>query len=319
MKSSAGHANRPAPGPLAHLLSLRRPAILDGAMGTELARRGENTALPLWSAGPLESAPDAVQRIHADYIAAGAEIITTDTFRTTRRTFARAGLADRSAQLTAQAVTLAREARDASGRADVLIAGSIAPLEDCYHTELVPPDAALTEEHAELAGRLADAGVDFLLLETMGTIREACAAAAAARATGREFVVSFLCKTNGALYGGEPVAEAVRLIAPLHPAAFAINCVSPRHMSVPLAHLRAALAAHAAGEETPVGLYGNVGIPGAEISMDDGQSIIEDVGPGEYAAFAGEWMQLGVAIVGGCCGTTPEHIRAVAQRLGRDV
>ena len=316
MKSSAARASEARP--LARLFGARRPAILDGAMGTELARRGLDTGLPLWSAGPLENSPGAVQRIHADYIAAGADIITTDTFRATRRTFNRAGLDDHSAELTARAVALAREARAGSGRADLLIAGSIAPLEDCYHTELVPPDAALSEEHAELAGRLAEAGADFLLLETMGTVREALAAAAAARATGLEFVVSFLCTPEGALYSSEPLSDAVRRIAPLHPAAFSINCVSARVIEKPLEQLRAAMR-HAGAAGTPVGLYANTGTPGAERSLDDRQSMIEDVEPKEYAGFAAVWEHSGVAFIGGCCGTTPEHIRAVARCLGRNV
>ncbi|HTO94015.1 MAG TPA: homocysteine S-methyltransferase family protein [Bacteroidota bacterium] len=317
MKSSAGPANEARP--LARLFSARHPAILDGAMGTELARRGEDTSLPLWSAGPLLNSPGAVSRIHADYIAAGADIVTTDTFRTTRRTFKRAGLPDRSAALAARAVSIACNARDASGRAGVLVAGSIAPLEDCYRTDLVPPDAALSEEHAELAERLSEGGVDFLLLETMGTVREAAAAAEAARGTGLEFVVSFLCKPDGALYSGEPLADAVRRIAPLHPAAFSINCVSARFMDEPITRLRAAIGEYSASDAIPFGIYANVGLPHAETSMDDSQSMIEDVEPTEYAAFAERWAQQGTAFIGGCCGTTPEHIRAVARTLGRNV
>lgn len=316
MKSSAARGNEA--GPLAKLLIARRPAILDGAMGTELARRGADTGLPLWSAGPLESAPETVKRIHADYIASGADIITTDTFRTTRRTFKRAGNPDRSAELTARAVSLARDARNESARTGVLIAGSIAPLEDCYHPELVPPDAALREEHAEHAARLAEAGVDFLLLETMGTVREAYAAAESARATGLEFVVSFICERHGNLYGGESMTEAVRGTASLNPAAFSINCVSPRFMDRALTSLRSALREIGAAG-IPVGLYANVGTPGSETVMDNSQSMIEDVGPEEYAGFAAGWAREGAAFIGGCCGTTPGHIRAVARAMGRGV
>ncbi|HUI08722.1 MAG TPA: homocysteine S-methyltransferase family protein, partial [Bacteroidota bacterium] len=317
--SSAAHGSERGAGPLAELFRRRRPAILDGAMGTELARRGADTGLPLWSAGPLETAPDAVKRILADYIAAGADIITTDTFRTTRRTFRRAAPPDRSGELTALAVALARDARQETGRGEVLIAGSIGPLEDCYHPELVPPDPVLHEEHAEIAGRLADAGVDFILIETMGTTREAYAAAVAAGGTGLEFIVSLICRRDGALYGGEPVAEAVRRIAPLKPAAFSINCVSARFMAEPLARLRAALSETHGAEGIPVGVYANVGLPGGESSMVDSQSMIENVEPKEYASLAAAWARSGVALIGGCCGTRPEHIRAVARSLGRHI
>ncbi len=125
--------------PLATLLAKKRPLILDGAMGTELQRRGANTLLPLWSAEALVLSPALVRQIHEEYIRAGADIITANTFRTTRRTFVRTGLPDRSQRLTTTALSLARQAREAFRDRDILVAGSIAPLEDCYRPELVPP------------------------------------------------------------------------------------------------------------------------------------------------------------------------------------
>src|SRR5688572_1998339 len=88
----------------------RRPVLLDGATGTELNRRGTNTDLPLWSARALLEAPDVLRKIHLDYVRAGAELITANTFRTHRRSLARAGLGDQALPLTLQAVGLAREA-----------------------------------------------------------------------------------------------------------------------------------------------------------------------------------------------------------------
>lgn len=313
MKSSAAHESKGAPGPLARLFERRRPVLLDGAMGTELERRGVPTGLPLWSAHSLLTSPEIVRRIHDEYIDAGADIITTNTFRTTRRTFIRAGLPDRSAELTPLAVTLARESSAAFPGRRVLVAGSMAPLEDCYNPALVPPDEALREEHGEHAGRLTDAGVDFLLLETMGTLREAAAAAEAARGTGLEFVVSFLCRGEEFLYGGEPLGEAVRLIMGLSPAAISLNCVSPRFMGCLLANLRSALRGIPGGENVPIGLYANVGAPGGEHG-----TFLRDVGPAAYAEFALSWVNGGASFVGGCCGTTPEYIRATAGAFARE-
>ncbi|HEU0114112.1 MAG TPA: homocysteine S-methyltransferase family protein, partial [Thermomicrobiales bacterium] len=119
--------------PLAARLAAGKPLLLDAAMGTELDRRGVRTTLPLWSAIGLIAAPDVVRQIHLDNLAAGADIITTDTFRTIRRTFAKAGRdPQEGVRLNAVAVDLARAARDKANRPDALIAGSIAPLEDCY-------------------------------------------------------------------------------------------------------------------------------------------------------------------------------------------
>jgi len=292
-------------GKLTERFARKRPLILDGAMGTELQRRGIDTGLPLWSARALETAPDTILAIHQEYIEAGADIITTNTFRTTRRTFIRAKLPDRSSQLTSEAVALATEARERSGHADVLIAGSMAPLEDCYRPDLVPPDAELREEHRELASRLARAGVDLILLETMGTIREALAACEAAVNTGKETVVSFTLDPKGNLLGGESLSDAVRTLERLSPAAFSLNCVAPRGLKEPVTTLRSLT-------KLPIFVYGNIG---REEGDRHGWEFIRDIDEKAYASFAAEWITEGAAVVGGCCGTTPEYIRILKDNL----
>jgi len=291
--------------PLSSLLSRRRPLVLDGAMGTELQRRGVDVGLPLWSANALLVAPDVVLQIHRESIDAGADIITTATFRTTARTFRRAALPDRSAPLTRRAVDLAKQARSELPERTVLIAGSVAPLEDCYRPDLVPATAELAAEHAEHTARLAAEGVDFLLLETMGTVKEIEEAARAAAATGKEFVVSFLCATDGRLYSGEPLGEAVAAACAHAPAALSVNCVSPKFIESPL-------EAIARISNLPLFAYGNVGLPNVELTDTD---FTRDVGEDQYAAGARSWVRRGVAVVGGCCGTTPDDVRAVAHAL----
>ena len=292
-------------GPLATLLASHSPVILDGAIGTLLEQRGVDTGLPLWSANALLTAPEALRRIHEEYIRAGADIVTTATFRTTGRTFRLAGLPDSSAELTAYAVGIAADARASLGARGVLIAGSMGPLEDCYRPDLVPGGAVLAQEHTEHARRLAEAGSDFLFLETFGTIRESLAAASAARGTGKEFVVSFLVTMKGTLYGGESVKDAVAAIAPLAPAALSVNCVSPRYVHLALDQLRTAAGA------IPTGVYANVGLPGGE----HGGTLRTDVDPEEYLSFARRWRAEGARIIGGCCGTSPDYIRLLADRL----
>jgi S-methylmethionine-dependent homocysteine/selenocysteine methylase len=290
---------------LTQLLSRAKPLILDGAMGTELQRRGVDTGLPLWSANALMARPEEVLQIHKDYIAAGAQIITTNTFRTTRRTLKRANLPDRSKQLATAAIDLAKKARDAFPDREVLIAGSIAPLEDCYRPDLVPSNRDLYEEHEEHAHRLVEGGVDFLLLETMNTIREAYVACKAARATGKDVIVSFICNAKGQLYSGEPLSAAIEEIAPLRPAAFSINCVSPRHIGAAIANLKVSTS-------LPFCVYGNVGLPEDE---QHGWEFTHDVTEDEYTTFARAWQRAGASIIGGCCGTTPEYVRMLARGL----
>lgn len=298
-------------GPLELLLNRTTPAILDGAMGTELQRRGVDIGLPLWSANALVNAPDVVLQIHKDYIAAGADIITTNTFRTNRRVFRNAKTPDRSRVLTNKAVQLAKQARDAFPDRHVLIAGSMAPVEDCYSAELVPSDAALQDEHAELAERLARAGVDFILVETMTTIREAYSACAAAKNTGKEVIVSFACRSDGRLYGGDLLADAVSRTGGLLPTAFSLNCTSPRHLKFVIGNLKSAISNLQLATRLPFAVYANVGHPNER----QGATVLTDVGVEEYAECAEEWRELGAAIIGGCCGTTPEYILRLARHF----
>jgi S-methylmethionine-dependent homocysteine/selenocysteine methylase len=285
---------------LREMLTPKRVLILDGAMGTELHRRGADISLPLWSARAIRTHPEVVRQIHLDYLAAGAEIITTNTFRTTKRTFRRAGLADESAVYTAEAVGIAQSAIGTVTDRAVLLAGSMAPLEDCYRPDLVPTEAELLEEHEELATRLANAGVNLLLLETMGTIREAHAACTAACHTGKDVVVSFLCNRTGNLYGNESLEDAVHAIAPLGPTAFSLNCISPRYIDTALDRLQRAT-------RLPICVYANVGR--AEDALSG--TMVVDISPSAYAEYAARWAEHGVAIIGGCCGTRPEHIAEI--------
>jgi S-methylmethionine-dependent homocysteine/selenocysteine methylase len=291
-------------GRLTSLLERQRPVLLDGAMGTELQRRGVDVGLPLWSALALRSAPDVVLQIHRDYLVAGADIITTNTFRTTSRTFRRAGVTDHSADLTRLAVMLARKAAGEVHDRPVLVAGSMAPLEDCYRPDRVPPEDQLAAEHAAHAQQLAKGGVDVLLLETMGTIREARAACCAAAATGKEVVVSFLCTPEGDLYGGESIIDAVHALGALGVTAFSLNCISPYF-------LQPALSALLTATTLPCAVYANVGRAGEE----HGGTLMQDVTVEEYTRFVQTWVRQGVAIVGGCCGTTPSYLEAVKKSL----
>ena len=288
-------------------LTQHRPILLDGATGTELNRRGVSTDLPLWSARAMLEAPNVLRQVHADYVRAGAEVVTANTFRTHRRSLARAGLGDQALPLTLQAVGLAREAaRLAENGRRCFVAGSLAPLEDCYSPELVPPQAECEREHAELARHLASAGVDVLLVETMNTIREAQAAVRAARATGLPVLASVVCRTDHRLFSGETVTAAVNALAELGVVGLLVNCTPSTTIHTPFAELRAAV--NAQGAPVPLtGLYANIG------HTDDitGWTNTEDVNPLEYAQLASGWLSQGANLVGGCCGTTPSHIAAL--------
>ena len=183
--------------------------------------------------------------------------------------------------------------------------GSDPPLEDCYRPDLVPDEAALALEHAEHCHQLADAGVDAILCETLGSVREAVAAARAASETGLPVLVSFTCWNGASLLSGESLTDAVRAVTPLRPTALLVNCLPPANVAVCLAVLASA--------GVPFGSYANLGVP------DDvaGFRRSDECSPQGFADCAAAWIDAGARIVGGCCGTTPAHVRAIAQRLNR--
>ena len=155
------------------LLARPGPLLLDGATGTELARRGVDTTLPLWSARALfdDRGLETLTQIHEDYARAGAEILVTNTFRTTGRVLERAGRPGVWREANRRAVECARagtKAKAGAGRVSV-VAGGIAPLEDCYRPDLVPPRDDCLREHRLQAALLASLGVDLIIIETMNS------------------------------------------------------------------------------------------------------------------------------------------------------
>lgn len=281
-----------------------RPLLLDAAMGTELARRGANTALPLWSAWALLEAPQEVFAVHVDAVSAGADVLTANTFRTHRRSLAKGGLGDRAQGLTSLAVALARRAAGRAGR-EVFVAGSLSSLEDCYRPELAPEESLLEAEHAEQARALAEAGVDVILAETHNSVRELSAAVRGAAETGLPIVASMVTDGKGHLLSGEGLDDAAREIAHLSPDIIGINCVPAALLSGDLALVARALPGW------PLGAWGNLGPP----SDAEQTRFAEEVAPGVFAALASGWVSQGARLIGGCCGTTAAHTAALRAML----
>jgi S-methylmethionine-dependent homocysteine/selenocysteine methylase len=290
--------------------------LLDGALGTELERRGVSTRLPLWSAQAVLDAPEHVRAIHEEYARAGADILTAATFRTTPRAVnaARAGGGATAGldalTLTRAAIALCAEARAAVGgkegaAREILIAGSIAPLEDCYAPDRAPDAAVAEREHAEQARRLAEAGADLLLVETMGTIREAVAAVTGAARTGLPLLVSFICRDGATLLGGDPLADAVRAVEGAGVDAILVNCTGVNAMAAGLDTLSRSTS-------LPIGCFPNAGSPDLASGSWRFDSTIT---PDRFAREGLTWVQAGAQIVGGCCGTGPAHIRALRDLL----
>ncbi|MCL4876784.1 MAG: homocysteine S-methyltransferase family protein [Anaerolineae bacterium] len=281
-----------------------KPLLLDGAMGTELTRRGVDTRLPLWSAGALVTNPEVVKQIHIDYLTAGADIITTNTFRTHARNIRNTAEARR---LTHLAVQLAKEAVQ-QARRPAFVAGSVAPLEDCYSPHLTPHEGYCQREQAEMVSHLAEAGVDVLLIETMNTVHEAVAAARPAHYLKIPYMVSFVTNERHELLSGESLQKAVDAITPFEPAAFLINCIPTHHIAEAVRALRACT-------DLPIGAYGNMGTPDNVV----GWASADNMPPEAYCFHAETWLMLGLKIVGSCCGSTPAHTAALRQLIDREL
>jgi homocysteine S-methyltransferase len=275
-------------------------AIMDGAMGTELERRGYQTTLPLWSGLANRDAGQLISEIHADYVSAGADIITTNTFRTTRYTLGKGQHADQFQDLTRQAVELAYLATEDAHR-DILVAGSLAPLEDCYTPSLVPPLDQIHDAYNEQISLLHDCRVDFILIETMINMDEVMIACAVCRSLNIPFMLSFTID-NGCLLDGTPLDILIPTIAATEPLAMLLNCRPADEVTKGLNVLLACT-------ESMVGAYGNgPGAPDPETGWQ-----IEEGGVEAYAKAAKAWYEIGARVIGGCCGTTPTHIKAIAE------
>ena len=280
-------------------------AIIGGPTGTELERRGFKLKMPLWSAQVLLDEPELLTEIHSDYIDAGAEIIVANTFRTARWTLDQAGYGHLADELPDLAVSLLVDAIEKSGReGEVVPAGCLAPLIDNSSTSYKRSDAELEREHEEHAVRQALAGAELVACETMVTIREAVIALRAARASGMPAFVSFVPTDARHIVSGETLDTAVRAVEPLQPVAIALNCCSVEVMDSALPTLRSLT-------NLPIGAYARVGLPG----RGEPAAAAVMLTPEEYAVKAEYWCELGVRMIGLCCGANPEYTKAVYERL----
>jgi len=282
--------------------------ILDGGLGQELIHRGVKQRGMLWSASALLEAPQTVRAIHEDYIRAGARIITTNTYMTTRARLAAGGVPDRFEELNRLAAELACQARDTCGE-PVLIAASLPPLRTTYRPDLFGGFAASEPAYREMAELLAPY-VDLFLCETMASGEEARAAATGAAATGRPVWVAWTLADGGSdrLRSGETVAEAAALLGDLPVSAVLANCCAPESVTAAMPQLVAL-------GRGPAGGYANGFVPippdaDVGIALPDART---DMGPEAYLAQARRWVEAGARLVGGCCEIGPAHIARLAQ------
>jgi len=269
--------------------------LLDGPLGTELEARGVQPARDCWSAEAIETAPDLITAIHRDYARSGATVHTANTFRTNRRA---SGSCWRTR--TETAVRLTRNAIPKHHR----VAGSMAPVEDCYRPDL-SPGIQSESEHREMAETLTGAGCDLLLCETFCHPEETLTAVRAAVTCGLETWVALTAGPQANLMSPATMAQLATLSVEQGVAAVLVNCTPANDTQ------RFVKAVVETGINVPVGAYANAGNPGDEI----GWRADSGLGFQTYANHAQKWVMEGASIIGGCCGTGPGHLAAVRDQL----
>lgn len=285
-----------------------RVLLFDAGSGAELRHRGIPYAAPLWSAEGVHRAPGVVREIHRSHVEAGARIITALTFRTHRRVLERVGLGGCALRLTHNAVRLAREAISAAEvEGPVLVAGSISPLEDCFRADLVPDLEEALVEQRDRVNELAFAGVDLLALETFNSSAEAQLALRVAVEAELPAVICFTLGRDGNLPSGESLRDCARKILPLEPLGIGVNCCQLSAVGTAIS----ILLEETHGSHVKVGAYPNAGATLGTL----GWSFTHDPPVDILASPAQAWVLAGAGFVGGCCGSTATHIKALRQAL----
>ncbi len=305
--------------PIAAFLALHPLLVLDGALATELERRGADLDDPLWSAKCLLECPRLIKDVHADYFRAGADVATTATYQATFETLARRGIGrDAARQLLCDAIALAVAARDEFwavaqnriARSRPLIAASVGPygamLADGseYRGHYALDAAALADFHRPRLAVLAGAGADLLAFETIPCLREARVLAQLLQEfPGVCAWLSFSCQDGAHNCAGEPIgACAAQLQEYAQIVALGVNCTPPQYVASLLGRMRAATS-------KPLVAYPNSGEHYAAAAKRwSGRRAA-----GEFGDQARIWYAAGARLIGGCCRTGASDIRSVKQ------
>lgn len=301
-------------------IEAREVILLDGAMGTELERRGVPMDAKAWSAAAMESHPEVVRQVHGDYVRAGAQVHIVNSFALARHVLEPAGLGAGVEAFNRRAVELAREAVGA-GEAErpQWLAGSLSTFADKSDRSRLPKGERLRANYAEQAGILQAAGVELFALEMLCDLAISLEMLQAAAASGLPLMLGFTCSWGADGKSVETLAGGGDLPAQ------AFDAV-----------LRQVLAVVPAGTPTIVAvMHSEFDVTGAALEVvfeqwsgpvaaypNSGDFIYPNwqfdtvCTPAAFADAAEAWIERGVRIVGGCCGIGPAHIAALRERLG---
>ncbi|MBM7323356.1 homocysteine S-methyltransferase family protein [Agrobacterium sp. CMT1] len=296
--------------------------ILDGGMSRELQRLGAELKQPEWSALALINAPDIVRQVHAEFIEAGADVVTTNSYALVPFHIGEDRFNKEGASLIALSGRLAREAAEASKR-NVAVAGSLPPIFGSYEPENFDPSRV--QDYLKVLVENLQPHVDVWLGETLSLVAEGEAVRQAVAETGKPFWISFTlndepAQVNGAepkLRSGETVRSAAEWAAGSGATVLLFNCSKPEVM-------RAAVETAAAvfkekGVALDIGVYANAfeGEQGDSAANEGLHGTRADLTDDVYSRFACSWADAGATLIGGCCGIGAAHIHTVADTLRR--
>lgn len=294
--------------------------ILDGGMSRELLRLGAQLKQPEWSALALIDSPQIVRQVHEEFIAAGADVITTNSYALVPFHIGEERFAQEGAALIALSGRLAREAADAAGR-PVTVAGGLPPIFGSYEPQNFDP--ARVQAYLSVLVENLSPYIDVWLGETLSLIAEGEAVRVAVEKTGKPFWISFTLADDAAqvagarpkLRSGETVADAALWAAGSGAEALLFNCARPEVMEA--AVKVAAEAMRAKGVSMPIGVYANAFDSDTdESAANEGlHETRKDLTNDAYSRFACRWADAGASMIGGCCGIGASHIHTLATVL----
>ena len=278
--------------------------LLDGGTGSELQRRGVSMSAAAWSGAAALTHKALLREIHEDYIRAGAQVITTNTFATTRFVLESAGLGDAFETINRRAVEAAMEGRDAAARRPVAIAGSLSCLPPRLDVAAYPDASRERDAYRELAQLLAASGVDLIALEMMEDTVHAAMAMEAALDVGLPVWLGVSTRLSdrglvGFDFPDTPLSAPLQALIPMNPAVVNIMHTPPEAVEPALKELKQRWSG-------PVGAYPELG----DFTPPQWQFTHPNA-PADLVSHAVRWVRAGARLLGGCCGTTPEHIRAL--------
>lgn len=293
---------------LSELMAANNTILLDGAMGTILFELGlqHGDSPELWNV----EQPDKIRSVHRQYIEAGSQVILTNTFGCNRKRLELHNLSDRAAEFNIAAAKLAREEADAAFM-PILVAGDIGP----SGSILVPYGEMEYEEavaiFTEQAKALVEGGVDVLWVETMSDLGEIKAAIEACKAVAPDMAIigTMTFDTHGRTMFGVKPEQALEALNDLAVVALGGNCGNgTKEIETVIQKMRET------NPDVTLIAKANAGIP----HLENGVAVY-DAKPEDMAEYARNVLDLGATFIGACCGSTPDHIRAMAQALGKGV